>query len=517
MSNKKSFWNFFQSLGRSFMLPIALLAISGILLGIGAAFRGAAIRELMPWIGNPILQQIFNYMFIIGLFTFKNLPVLFGIAIPLGLVKEDKEIAALSGFVGYAVMNVAINFYLTQSGQLADAETMRYQGQSMIMGVQSIETGVLGGIISGIIVYKLHEKFSNIKLPLAFAFFEGVRFVPIITLFTMSLVGIFVIPSIWPVFSGMINGLGHLISVSGAFGAFLLGASERLLIPFGLHHILTALVRFTAIGGEAIINGEPVTGALNIFYQLYAAHEPITSELSRLLVQGRLPSFFFGLPAMALAVYHTAKLENKPFIKGLLISGVVTAIVGGITEPLEFLFLFIAPPLYVFHAFMTGLSYMTLGLLGVTVGEAGDIIGFILYGPLQGLSNRWYLIIVVGLVWFAVYYIVFKWAILKYDLKTPGREDKTLSEGDVSTDISEMSNFTAKKMLDGLGGADNIVTIDNCFTRLRLELKDASIVQEDLIKEGGGISVVKLGDTTVQIIIGPQVQAMRKKIEKLMV
>ena len=516
MSNKKSFWSFFQSLGKSFTLPIALLAVSGILLGVGAAFKGDGIRSLMPIFDNPILLQIFNYMFVVGLFTFKNLAVLFAIAIPLALVKEDKEIAAFSGFIGYAIMNVAINYSLVQTGTLASADDMRLAGQSMIMGVQTIETGVLGGIISGIIVAKLHERFHTIQLPLAFAFFEGTRFVPIITLFTMSLVGIFIVPLIWPVFTFFMNGFGHLISVSGSFGAFLLGAGERLLIPFGLHHILTAMVRFTAIGGERLVDGEMVTGALNIFYAMFEKGIPIDTELSRMLVQGRLPSFFFGLPGVALAVFHTAREENKPFIKGLLISGVVTAIVGGITEPLEFLFLFIAPPLYVFHAIMTGLSYMLLGMMGVTVGEAGDIIGFIIYGPLQGLHNRWYLIIVLGIIWFVIYYLVFKWAIIRFDLRTPGRDEKSAEDDDNAADVGDIGNFTANKILKGIGGAENIVSIDNCFTRLRIELKDSSIINKDLIREGGGIGVVELDKYNIQIIIGPQVQVMRRKIDKLL-
>ncbi len=511
-TKKVSFWEFFQGLGKTFMLPVALLGISGTLLGVGSAFTSNELLTQFPVLANPILQYFFNFITLLGAFTFSNLPVLFAMAIPLGLAREEKGVAAFSGFVGYAIMNMSINFYLTATHQLFEPAVMKAHGQAMIMGVQTINTGVLGGIIAGIIVYLLHNKFWEIKLPDSFAFFGGPRFIPIISLFTLSLVGL-VIPIIWPVFNSALNGIGYVIKSSGAFGPFLFGAGERLLLPFGLHHILTAMIRFTPVGGEANINGKEVVGALNIFYDQLALGVPTTYKITRILDQGRMPSFFFGLPAAALAIYHTAKPENKKAIKGLLIYGVVSAIVGGITEPIEFLFLFVCPPLYLFHAFMTGLAFMVLGMLHMTVGPSGDIIGFVVFGVLQGLKTKWYLTFIVGGIWAVIYYFVFKWTILKWNLKTPGREDRVLKMP--ANPKNGLKNYTAMIMLEGLGMEDNIVSLDNCATRLRLVVKDMTLIDEEKLREAGAIGVVKLDSNNLQVVIGPQVHVMKSQLQKI--
>lgn len=515
--NQKSrfnFWEFFQSLGKTFMLPIALLGISGMMLGVGGAFTSSNLLEKIPFLTNEYLQLFFMYVKTLGLFTFKFLPVLFAVAIPLGLAREDKEIAAFAGLVGYIVMNTTMNFYMTEANMLATPEDMKLQGQAMILGLQVFDTGVLGGIFSGIIVHALHKKFIDIELSDGFAFFAGPRFVPIITTVVMGIVGL-IVPIIWPYFYSGITLLGDVINGAGPAGPFIYGASERLLLPFGLHHILTAMVRFTPIGGEALVNGETVTGAMNIFYAFLDNGMAITPELAGMLEQGRTLPFFFGLPAMALAVYHTAKSENKKAIKGLLISGCVAAIVGGITEPLEFIFLFISPPLYIFHALMTGLSYMILPLIGVTMGSVGDIIGVFIFGILQGAQTKWFLIIPAGILWGAAYYFVFRWAIVKFNLKTPGREDEAINiQG--SNDKQAMATYRGQQMLHALGGMENIVSIDNCATRLRLVVKDADLVDEIKVKEVGAIGIVKLDKTNVQVIIGPQVNSMRKQIQKAM-
>ena len=322
----------------------------------------------------------------IGSFAFSFLPVMFCIAIPLGLARENKGVAAFAGFVGYAVMNLAVNFWLTNKGILptTDAAVLKANNIQSILGIQSIDTGILGAVIAGIIVWMLHERFHNIRLPDALAFFGGTRFVPIISSLVMGLVGL-VIPLVWPIFAMGISGLGHMINSAGDFGPMLFGTGERLLLPFGLHHILVALIRFTDAGGTQEVCGQTVSAAL--------------------------------------AMYHCARPENRHKIKGLLISGLIACVVGGTTEPLEFLFLFVAPVLYVIHALLTGLGFTVMSVLGVTIGNTdGNIIDFVVFGILHGLSTKWYMVPVVAAIWFVVYYVIFRFAITRFNLKTPGRE-----------------------------------------------------------------------------------------------
>lgn len=393
MKKKFSFWEFFQGIGKTFMLPVALLAFMGLILGIGSSFSSPSTIEMLPFLDQPWLQVIFRFMTTVGGFAFTYLPLLFAMAIPLGLARSEKGVAAFSGFVGYVVMNLSINFYLTETGKLADPDHLREAGQGMVLGMQSVEIGVLGGIIVGIIVYLLHNKFYTIQLPDAFAFFGGARFIPIITSLTMAIVGV-LIPIIWPVFAMAINSVGFAIQKAGIFGPFLFGAGERLLLPFGLHHILVSMIRFTEAGGTQIVDGQSVSGALNIFYAQLQSGSPISPAATAFLSQGKMPTFMFGLPAAALAMYRTALPQNRHKIKGLLISGVIAAFVTGITEPIEFLFLFIAPVLYGFHVIMTGLGFMLMALLQVVIGNTdGGVLDFLIFGVLQGTYTKWYLVL----------------------------------------------------------------------------------------------------------------------------
>ncbi|MFD4704642.1 maltose/glucose-specific PTS transporter subunit IIBC [Gottfriedia sp. NPDC058432] len=513
-SVKSQLWEFFQGLGKTFMVPVALLAFMGLILGIGSSFTSPTTIETFPFLGNSVLQVIFSFMSTIGGFAFSYLPVLFAMAIPFGLVRYEKGVAAFSGFVGYVIMHLSINFYLTETNQLVAADKMRQAGQGMVMGIQTIEMGVLGGIIAGIIVYLLHNRFYSIKLPDAFAFFGGARFVPIITTLALSVVGI-IIPMIWPVFAIAITGIGSIIQKSGVFGPFLFGAGERLLLPFGLHHILVAMIRFTEAGGTEVVNGQTVSGALNIFYAQLKAGAPISPSATAFLSQGKMPTFMFGLPAVALAIYHTARPENRNKIKGLLISGVIATFVTGITEPIEFLFLFISPPLYFIHVILTGLGFMVMALLHLTIGNTdGGILDFIIFGVLQGVKTKWYLVPVVGAIWFAVYYSVFRYAILKFNLKTPGREEVT-EDQQSEEPVVKGTNTQALKILTALGGKENIQSLDNCITRLRLVVDNMNIVNEKVLKDCGALGVVKLDEHNLQVVIGPQVGILKTQLEKL--
>lgn len=511
---KSRLWEFFQGLGKTFMLPVALLAFMGLILGIGSSFTSPSTVEAFPFLGQPVLQILFSYMSTIGGFAFTYLPVLFAMAIPMGLVRYEKGVAAISGFIGYVIMNLAINFYLVETDRLVNADELRQAGQGMVMGIQTIEMGVLGGIIVGIIVYVLHNRFYAIKLPDAFAFFGGARFVPIITALTFSVVGI-LIPMIWPIFALGIASVGAIIQGAGAFGPFLFGAGERFLLPFGLHHILVAMIRFTEAGGTEVVNGQTVSGALNIFYAQLQSGTDISSSATAFLSQGKMPTFMFGLPAVALAIYHTAFPENRKKIKGLLISGVIATLVTGITEPIEFLFLFVAPLLFVIHAILTGLGFMVMSLLKVKIGNTdGGILDFMIFGVMQGTDTKWYLVLVVGAVWFAIYYAVFRYAITKFNLKTPGREEVKEDEEESSTSPTDSSY--AAQVLQALGGKENLQSLDNCITRLRLVVTDMDQVNEQVLKEQCKVlGIVKLDAHNVQVIIGPQVGVLKSQIEKL--
>ncbi|MGL4562345.1 MAG: maltose/glucose-specific PTS transporter subunit IIBC [Brevinema sp.] len=502
-------WDFFQNFGKSLMLPVALLAAMGILLGIGSSLSSGSVIETLPFLAWAPLQIIFKFMTTIGLFAFINLPILFSMAIPIGLARTEKGIAAFSGYVGFIVLNLSINFFLKETGTLASTE-LRDAGQTIILGIQSIDTGVLGGVFVGIIVATLHNKFHNVVFPDAFAFFGGARFVPIITAFTLAVTGLFV-PLIWPFFDNMIRGIGLFIKYSGVFGPFVFIAGERLLLPFGLHHILVAAVRFTSIGGETVINGETVAGALNIYYAQLGQSLPFSGEATRFLSQAKMPFMMFGLPGAAIAMLHTSYPSNKKIVKGLLISGAISAAVAGISEPIEFLFLFIAPLLYLFHVIMSGLGALVLGMLGVLIGNTdGNIIDFLIFGVLQGTQTKWYHVLWVGSIWFATYYFVFRYTIQKFNLKTPGREEISNN-----SDQTTLKNYAAEKMLQGLGGTDNIVSLDNCITRLRITLKDIQLLDEETIKEAGALNIVRLDNKNIQVIIGPQVHVIKNQLDKI--
>ncbi|XJS11041.1 maltose/glucose-specific PTS transporter subunit IIBC [Aerococcaceae bacterium WGS1372] len=517
--SRPSLMEFFQGLGRTFMLPVALLSFMGLLLGIGSAFSSASTIEAMPFLDNDVLQVVLRYLSTIGGFAFTYLPVMFAMAIPLGLARREKGVAAFAGFVGYTVMILAINFYLSETGSLAETDVLREAGQGMVFGIQTIEMGVLGGIIAGIVVYYLHERFYDIQLPDSFAFFSGVRFVPIITSLTFAIIGI-ILPMIWPLFAAVIQGIGSLIQRSGVFGPFLFGAGERLLLPFGLHHILVAMIRFTDAGGTEIVNGETVSGALNIFFAQLNSGEAISGAATAFLSQGKMPTFIFGLPGAALAMYHMAKPENRARIKGLLISGVVATAVTGITEPIEFLFLFISPLLWIFHVVMTGAGFLVMSLLGVLIGNTdGGLLDFVIFGVMQGSYTKWWLVLIVGAVWFAIYYSVFRFVIAKQDLPTPGRVSQQVDAEPEYTEAelnyTKDSGFNAKEILEALGGKENISSLDNCVTRLRLVVEDGEEVNDERLKELGALGVIHLDKHNVQVVIGTKVTSVRNDIESL--
>ena len=513
---KITLWEFFQQLGKTFMLPVALLSFCGIMLGIGSSLSSHDVLTLLPWLDMPLLQAIFIWMSKVGSFAFSFLPVMFCIAIPLGLARENKGVAAFAGFVGYAVMNLAVNFWLTAKGILptTDAAILKANNIQNIIGIPSIDTGILGAVIAGIIVWLLHERFHNIRLPDALAFFGGTRFVPIISSIVYLVVGIAMF-YIWPVVQSGIAALGALVLASGYAGTFIYGLLERALIPFGLHHVFYMPFWQTAVGGTAIIDGVTVTGAQNIFFaELASKSTTVFSVSATRFMAGKFPFMMFGLPGAALAMYHCAKPEKKKAAGGLLLSAALTAFLTGITEPLEFTFIFVALPMYAVHCVLAGLSFMLMHILNVGVGMtfSGGLIDMVLFGVMQGnAKTHWIWIVVVGVVYFVIYYLVFRFMITKFNYKTPGRED---DGQEVKKLDKKMSDEMMATIIEGLGGADNIQHVDACFTRLRVKVKDKALVMPDTDwkQKTGANGVVQVADG-VQIIYGAKADIYKNNLK----
>lgn len=537
---KSSLWEFLQGLGKTFMLPVALLAFCGIMLGIGSSLSSDAVTDNLTFLQGEGFHLVFTWMASTGQVAFSFLPVLFAMAIPLGLAREDKGVAAFSGFVGFASMNLAVNFFLTaKSVDFEDEKEIAHYGIADVLGIQSIDTGLLGAVAVGVIVSVLHRRFRTQQLPDALAFFGGLRFVPIVSALVLSVLGL-LIPLVWPTFNGWISDIGRGIGHAGVFGPFFFGMGEVLLRPIGLHHVLVAMFRFTDVGGAGAVCGDHVSGALNMFYAQLNCDAPPSDDVTsatHFLSQGKMAVYLGGLPGAALAMYHCARRSMRPEIKALLVSGVVACVVGGITEPLEFLFLFIAPWLYLIHAVLVGLGFLTAAVLGVFIGNTdGNVIDLLVFGVLQGTTTRWYLVPVIAAVWFAGYYFLFRWAIRRFDLKTPGRDDEPADDensgtsedggtrdgaaGDGAAAAPAKPALVAGKydpaaILDAIGGPDNIRTLDNCITRLRMTVEDAERLDEARLKKLGAVGVVKLDAHTVQVVIGPQVQGVKDAIAGL--
>ena len=525
-------WEFLQGLGKTFMLPVALMAFCGIMLGVGSSLGSATVQKELPFLAGGPLPVIWHWMTNTGLVAFTFMPVLFAMAIPLGLVRQDKGVAAFSGFVGYAAMNLAINFLLdARNVDVTDKSQIARYAIRDVLGIPSMDTGLLGAIAVGMIVTYLHNHFRAIQMPDALAYFGGTRFVPIISALVMSVVGV-IVPFIWPTINGWIGDLGQLIASAGLLGPSFLRTGEALLRPVGLHHILVTMFVFTKAGGDANVCGIDVEGALNIYYaQLECGLEQPISEQVRhatnFLSQSKMPVYLGGLPGAALAMYHTARARMRSEIKALLVSGVVACVVGGITEPLEFLFLFIAPWLYVIHAVLIGLGALAAAALGVFIGNIdGNVIDLVVFGVMQGTQTRWYIIVLLSVIWFAVYYVLFRWVITRFNLATPGRDQVVADEGESSlVDAAPMAGAAPVRLVAGkydpvailaaLGGAENVQSLDNCITRLRMVVSDASLLDEARLKKLGAVGVIKLDDHNVQVVIGTQVQAVKDALSEM--
>ena len=537
---KDKIFSVLQRVGRSFMLPIAILPVAGLLLGIGSSFTNATTIEtyhLTSILGEgTILNALLMIMNKVGSAVFDNLPLIFAVGVAIGMAKKEKEVSALSAVIAYFVMNTAINAMLTITGQILDngeiAESVLEGTITSVCGIQSLQMGVFGGIIVGLGVAALHNKFYRIQLPNALSFFGGTRFVPIISTIVYMFVGI-LLYFVWPVVQNGIYALGGLVTGSGYVGTLIFGLIKRALIPFGLHHVFYMPFWQTAVGGTMEVAGQMVQGGQNIFFAQLADSANIahfSADATRYF-SGEFIFMIFGLPGAALAMYQCAKPEKKKAAGGLLLSAALACMATGITEPLEFSFLFVAPALFVVQVILAGAAYMIAHMLNIAVGLtfSGGFLDLFLFGILQGnAKTSWLRIIPVGIIYFILYYVIFTFMIRKFNFKTPGREDD-----DTETKLHTKADVNARKeagktagaaaatsgdpvselITRGLGGKKNIVDVDCCATRLRITVAEPERVRDELLKQTDSRGIVKKGQG-VQIIYGPHVTVIKAKLEE---
>lgn len=522
---KDKIFGVLQRVGRSFMLPIAILPVAGLFLGIGGSFTNETMLETYGLMGvmgpGTFINAILQVLNAAGSIVFDNLPIIFAMGVAIGMAKQEKEVAALSAAIAFFVMHATIGALITDFGapDLSGAT-------ASVLGINSLQMGVFGGIIVGLGVAALHNKYYKIQLPQVLSFFSGTRFVPIISAAVYLVVGI-AMYYIWPVIQSGINALGGFVLASGYAGTWLYGFIERALIPFGLHHVFYIPFWQTALGGTAMVNGVLVEGAQNIFFAELATPgiQHFSVEATRFMA-GKFPLMIFGLPGAALALYRCAKPENRKAVGGLLLSAALTSMLTGITEPLEFTFLFVAPAMYVVHCIFAGASYMIMHILNVGVGLtfSGGLIDLTLFGIMQGnAKTSWLWIPVVGVVYFIVYYLVFSFMIKKFDYKTPGRDDSEIKlytradvnarkKGEAAAAQGGGDTALSREIMMGLGGKANISDVDCCITRLRCTVHDASKVDQQMLKNTGASGVICKG-TGVQVVYGPRVSVIKSDLE----
>ena len=524
-----------QRIGRSFMLPIALLPAAGLLLGIGGSFANTTMLEtygLTRILGpGTFWNALFTVMSRAGDIVFANLPILFAMGVAIGMAKKEREVAALAAVISFLVMHASIGAMIAVNG---GTDGLKEGAGAMVAGIRSLQMGVFGGILVGLGTAWLHNKYYRIELPQVLSFFGGTRFVPIVSALFYVLVGILMY-FVWPPVQTVISGVGGFVLRSGYPGTWFYGFMERALIPFGLHHVFYIPFWQTAVGGTMEIGGKIVEGAQNIFFAELA--DPKTTRFSveaTRFMAGKFPLMIFGLPGAALAMYRAALPEKKKEVSGLLLSAALTSMLTGITEPLEFTFLFTAPLLYGIHCVFAGLAYMLMHMLDVGVGMtfSGGLIDLFLFGILQGnRKTGWLWIVVTGVFYFLMYYAVFLILIRKLNYKTPGRETgvaaklytrsdakqrKDERQGAVSGRTgTERTGTRSGEILRGLGGAENLIDVDCCATRLRCTVNDEKKVDEAVLKMTGASGVIKKGNG-VQIIYGPQVSVIKSDLEEYM-
>lgn len=519
MSTKKSSWkDSIQTFGRSLLLPIALLAPIGMVMGICSAMGQSYMIEKFPFLGNEILKLVLSSLQTITSIVFNNIPLLFAMGVAQGMAKNEKGIAVFSSAVGYLTLNVVMSVYLKATGTMADAAVAAQVGQGTVLGIQTLKIEALGGLISGLVAAKVADRFYRLELPLAFAFFGGKKSIPIITFVCMIPIGL-VIPVIWNVLTSF------LISISFIFTAPYVGNAvyytlNRALIPFGLHHVLASLVRFTEAGGTYMINGTEYVGILNATNEILFNLGPISEywkqlmpTLTSYLGGAQMLTTLFRAPAIGLAMYHTSFLKNRKIAKGVILTCCLTAFLGNITEPLEFSFLFISPPLFILYCVMCGIGAIPYQMLNICIGYIrGTIFDFGIFGLLYE-DTQWISLVILGIINFVVFYFVFKWFIVKFNLETPGREAFEIEES--ASVLLKEKNWPAIAaiVIEGLGGKENIVNVENCISRLRVDLKDPNKVDQIKIKDSGCAGIFFPSTNHIHVVFGPHVEFVRHAVD----
>ena len=514
-SLKDRLFGFFQLFGKSLLPPVAVLAAVGIILGFTAALNNEQVAALLPFMRSEIVSYALLSIRLISFRIFGLIPVLFSISIAFGLAKKEKQVAAMAGFIGYYILLFSASVMLA-----SDFIYFPDHDLATVFGHPTLNMGALGGISSGLLAAWVHNKFYNLKLPSGISFFGGKRSVPVITFLIAMFLGQ-LLPFIWfPIHAG-IHAVGNGIANLGLLSPFVYGTLEKLLLPFGLQHILINLFRFTPLGGYYVNEvGETIYGNLPIVNEMMRlGYDPsYMRPFATFMSQGRIPIHLFGLPAAAFAMYQTANEKRKPLVKTLLIAGIISVILTGITEPIEFLFLFTAPKLFLFHSIMTGVGFFLMTMLDVVIPniQAGLIDVFVFGILLPG--SRWYMILIPGIVFVPTYYFTFKWFITKNKIViAEGAEAGELDLfGDHEAPIGGTTGKITKRaeaIISGLGGIDNIDYVTNCITRLRVDVKDAILTNESLLKQTGPIGVKKVSKTHIQVVYGAIVEQVAEEVK----
>lgn len=516
---KQKLFNFFQKLSKAFLLPIVLISFASMVLGVASVFLWHdQLKEMLPFINTPAVQYVAQVMNTIAGAVMNHISLMFAVSLAFSMADENKEFAALGGLVGYLAFLMGMGTLITINPDVA--AMFPESSMKAILGIQTIDTGMIGGIVVGLFAAFIHNKTYKVKLPMAFSLFSGTRFVPIACAIFFVILGQ-VFPYAWAVISEVINKAALGVANAGVFAPFLYGFGERLLIPTGLHHVWNAVIRDTAVSGiYTFPTGEVVEGARNAFNVFLSTNalpaDTTIQEMVKFLRGGQIPITMFALPAIALAMYKTAKPENRASVKPLLLTGVFSILIAGITEPLEFAFMFVAPLLYLVYAVLNGLSFMIAYLLGNGMGGSEpNLIGLILYGFLRPESRFW-IVLALGIPFGIVSYFLFKWWIIKFDVKTPGRGGDYDQSMSVAGDSGVTDPLVLKAMviIEGLGKAENIEVVDCCISRLRVKVKDMSLVDEDKIKTTGCMGMVKVDEHNIQIIYGTSVSMVKSAVLK---
>lgn len=511
----KGFSQKIQQFGRTLLLPIAVMAPVGMILGITGALVQSYMIARFPFLGNETLNTVLVSIRSIAGSVFDNIPLLFAMGVAYGMSKKDKGISVFASVIGYIILISTMSVWLKVTGKMVDAEVMSQFGQIKVLGIQTMNVNALGGIITGLIAAWATDKFYKLELPIAFAFFSGKKSVPIITMGIMTIIGL-IIPFIWEAAVNLLTKLS-VVFLSPA-GPFFTAAGERLFIPFGLHHLWNALFRFTEAGGSYVINGETFVGVVPTLNEVLFNQGPnseywsMMPSLTRFMAQQQMLCTMFAFPAIGLAMYKTSYDENKKLVKSLMITCIVTALLGNVTEPLEFSFVFIAPLLYVVYACIIGLGAVALSFASVGIGYIrGTIFDFAIFGLLYEKTN-WISFVIIGLILAVVTYFVFTWVILKFDLKTPGREDSPSLDNKL---IKEKKyDEIAKIVVKALGGKENIKNVDNCITRLRIDLGDIKEIDKTLLQTSGCTGIFFPAAKHIHIVYGPLVEFVRNSVDE---